>query len=275
MKVNKPLMAASLAASLGLPVYAQSLFIDFEGVTGTGALKDSVSIDSYYNGGFSTVLPTFPLTGGTMIPGPVPGSGVSFQEALGITNVVNSGIGNFFQAGLETTLGLGGTAMSFPNANPQGTAVLTAEFDGGFSFYFSSNSNLRVRAFDGTTALALTVATSAPMNKDETRPDLAVFDAQAFANGCDVSGGGVTNIRSFCNWSKVDVTFATGVKATSIAFFNTSGSGLPEGDAGGYGTLIDGIALNHLRMPVPEPSTYLLMALGLLGIGIARRRQMR
>ncbi len=287
MKIKKPLVAASLAASLALPALADPLPIDFEGVTGTGVVKNSVLIDSFYNGGFSTVLP-----GGPIINGPVAGSGVSFQDAIGVTSLGNGGLGNFFQAGLGSTLGSGATAMMFANAkvNPlfaadpthqpqfiQNTAVLNAEFDGGFSFYFSSNSNLNVQAFDGTTALALTISTSAPTSNRLTSDIRAGFDAQAFANNCDTTGAGTTNIKSYCNWSLVNVSFASGAtRATSIVFFNTNGTGGLEGDAGGFGTLIDGVRLNNVPVPVPvpEPSTFILMALGMLGIGIARRRQM-
>ncbi len=180
---------------------------------------------------------------------------------------------------------IGQSVMTFGNAT-DATLNRASGFTGSFSFYFSSQSNLSVRLWDqvngtGSALNMSAVVTDGGIENNElfkrvnntplSSGSLIAFDAQS-GLGCNTAGPGGNPY--YCNWSFVTVQFSG--TARSISFSNLGGTfGLGEGDAGSFGTGIDGIRLYNAIDSVPEPATYALMALGLLGIGIARRRQMR
>ncbi|RZT97821.1 PEP-CTERM sorting domain-containing protein [Rivibacter subsaxonicus] len=117
-----------------------------------------------------------------------------------------------------------------------------AGFDTGVSFFYSATEAVFIGVYDGLNATGNLLATI-PLVKQ-------------FNIGCVGDPTGDT-----CNWSPAGAAFA-GV-AKSVDF---SGAGL-------Y-VRFDNVTLGSAR-PVPEPSSYLLMALGLTAVGLVSRRRMR
>jgi PEP-CTERM motif len=68
----------------------------------------------------------------------------------------------------------------------------------------------------------------------------------------------------YCNWTTTQTfAFSSGDNVTSLEFYTTGPAAT---------TLIDDVTIN-MATSVPEPSTYILMALGLLGIALTSRRR--
>ena len=166
--------------------------------------------------------------------------GVAFSTAtLGVVDADAGGTGNIAN---EPS---GQTAMFFLDAS-NSVLNVAAGFTTGFSFFYTSSTAASVSVWDGLGATGNQLGT---LN----------LTAQFNGNGCVGDPNG-----SFCNWTAVGVAFAG--TAMSIDFGGTANQ-----------TAFDDITFGSKDPgppPIPEPSTYALMALGLAGIGfVARRRK--
>ena len=166
--------------------------------------------------------------------------GVAFSTAtLGIVDSDAGGSGNIAN---EPS---GQTAMFFLDAS-NSVLNVAAGFTTGFSFFYTSATAASVSVWDGLGATGNQLGT---LN----------LTAQFNGNGCVGDPNG-----DFCNWTAVGVAFAG--TAMSIDFGGTANQ-----------TAFDDITFGSKDPgppPIPEPSTYALMALGLAGIGfVARRRK--
>lgn len=307
MKLSKRLLAVSLAAWAAMPACAVEVVLDFEGVTGAFSplqFRPATEVAGFYNGGFST-------RAGSDIAQSANNVGIAFSGAQGVTagqnyipasgvlgpiNVDRNGDGNFWIApALNDTRvqntspsrgqpGIGETVMSFAVGQ---RAILgsAAGFTDSFSFDYSSLGQLNISVWATNPTLAsstpLTIlSTRITENRGVATPDrffgtgngtgsVVSLDEQ-WDFGCNPSAGGALAGPKACNWTNVSVNFGANTTAKWITFGNVAG----ESDGGFAGTAIDNIRLYNAN-PVPEPSAYALMALGLLGIGFMRRRQMR
>ncbi len=166
--------------------------------------------------------------------------GVAFSTAaLGLVDSDAGGSGNFANEPSPNTI------MFFLNAN-NSVLNVAAGFTTGFSFFYSSSTAASVTVWDG---LGATGNQLGSLN----------LTAQHTGNNCVGDPNG-----TFCNWTAVGVAF--GGTAMSIDFGGTA-------NQTGFDDITFG-SRNPGPPPIPEPSTYALMALGLAGIGfVARRRK--
>ena len=166
--------------------------------------------------------------------------GVAFSTAtLGVVDADAGGSGNIAN---EPS---GQTAMFFLSAS-NSVLDVAAGFTTGFSFFYTSAGAASVSVWDGLGATGNQLGT---LN----------LTAQFNGNGCVGDPNG-----QLCNWTAVGVAFAG--TAMSIDFGGTAN--LTAFDDITFGSKDPG------PPPIPEPSTYALMALGLAGIGfVARRRK--
>jgi PEP-CTERM motif len=238
MGFKQTILGASLALAA---LHASAAFtLDFEG------LGDLAQINGFYNGGTDSF--------GNM--------GVNYGVHFG-TNTLAAidkdagGNGNFENEPSPST------AMFFLT----GSAVLNyvPGFTGGFSFYYSSEKNAVVNVYDGLNATGNVVGTILlePQNTKGCTPDAD---------------------NTFCNWTLAGVTFSSlaksidfggtvnqigydnmkfGVDTPPVVIPPGPGPVIPPGSGGGGGVV----------NPIPEPSTYALMLLGLATLAIAARRR--
>jgi hypothetical protein len=234
------LMAVALPASAAFT-------LDFEGIA------NNAQINGFYDGGTDSAG----------------NSGVNYGVLFG-TNTLGAidkdagGTGNFENEPSPSTV------MFFLS----GSAVLnyTQGFTGGFSFYYSSEKNAVVNVYDGLNATGSVVGT-------------ILLEPQSNKN-CSTAGD-----NDFCNWTQAGVTFSSLAKSIDfggtvnlIGYDNMKfGVDTPQGPPVippvippiGEGPVIPpgGSHGGGVVNPIPEPSTYALMLLGLATVVIAARRR--
>jgi PEP-CTERM motif len=265
MKVIKPLVAAVVAASAALPASAIEVVMKFEGI------GNQVAVSNFYSGGAGADLNYgVSFTGGIgMIQAfEFDGPGGSYTEGFGQFMQQPSGSGVLTFAIPKDEFG-----KPLPSGTQTSMKMMVAESTGGFSSF-----SLSYAASDD---IFIT-----PLNKDGTDLIPFVGDRKNDPNAlhfedqqslCSVVPGS-TNVASLCGvgtpriWATDAITsFSNGLVAYGLRF---------EGgfDFGAFDDLK--LELNKMpepppTNPIPEPSTYAMMALGLLGIGFATRRRMR
>jgi hypothetical protein len=172
---------------------------------------------------------------GSMGTGPGPDHGVIFENALAVKSLETGGSGNFTNAPSGNTIlfFLSGTAS---------TMNVDAGFITGFSFFYSSITQAgEVRVWSGLNATGVL---------------LAALNLTAL--------GGCAFPTAYCNWAPIGVLFDG--TARSVEF-------------GGVANFIafDDITLGRADpgdpSVIPEPMTMVLLATGLAGIAVARRRR--
>ncbi|MEO7852852.1 MAG: PEP-CTERM sorting domain-containing protein [Rubrivivax sp.] len=169
-------------------------------------------------------------------------------SALALRSTAANGISNFAQRFLDTQGGtpltnLGVAALFYDSNAP--VLNFASGFGVGFSFYYASTAAITVTLFDGFDA------SGTPLGSDSFRPTPT----------CTLQD------NSYCAWSIGAISFA-GV-ARSVRFDGLQSQALFDNVTFGSITPIDGV------IPVPEPATYALAAIGLLVVGAAARRRRR
>ena len=137
--------------------------------------------------------------------------------------------------------------------------------NGDFSFVYGSDARLQVLySVDGTNFLLPKVAQMSvtgfgDVSLSEPNSEFGLFGS-TFDTEC--SGVGKT-----CRWGAATIKFGS-AEIKSIIFRDTDTS------ADATAAMIDRLSYNTIQGVVPEPSTYALMVLGLLGIGFVARRRL-
>ena len=187
---------------------------------------------------------------------------ITFSNALGVSAAPAPGFENF---------------TNQPNSGDEAIRILlgtvnltTVTFGSGFSgdhfsFAYSSNQTLFADVnFASSTGSGSTPFSFGATFLPNTVP--AVTDPNSGLSGCGTNLG---TSPIFCAWKQSgDVSVLAGSTITSITFKHSPSSDTPPG------ALLDDFNFYPVGQPVPEPSTYALMVLGLLGIGFAGRRRM-
>jgi hypothetical protein len=262
---RKSMVAAALCASC-LPAMAAAVQLQFEGLTvtdGAGRRPD-VAVDQFYNGGVSRDA----VTNGAAQTGPNLGIVFTGTAITTESQVDNQGFGDTFRRARTLLLADGtsvqstelGTGALYARGSADSPSTITMDIAGGFndslSFFYNAGQagglNVSITSVSGGTTLTTT----------NTFPSVDVC---------------VGNLNNRCNWAEASMTFLG--LATRVTF-----SGLA------FDFLIDNITLNSVDPrtlsvtpppveppinPIPEPSTYALMALGLAAVVLAARRRQR
>lgn len=257
MHQNIKTIALAALLACGLPaVAATPIQLKFEGLAKAapdGSVAD-VRADNFYNGGSSkdpasgdqVVVAPADQNFGTVFIGPAivttasdAGGDGSFTQSRTLITKLNGTIDSTaLGTGAMYADGVSGQAASF-------TIDPTLDFDTGISFFYTGELSIQILTTDNQ-VLGDTFPTVIPTG-----------------NQCTVPG------NTSCLWAEASFAFAG--KAQSVTF---SGSA--------FGFLVDNVTLGALDPlkpvdpgvpPIPEPSTYALMALGLAAVGFAARRR--
>ena len=206
-------------------------------VAGTSsAMASTIVLDFEGAGDYASVLDFY--NGGTDSQG---NSGANYGIQFGANSL----------ALVDSDAGGNGNFANEPSANTilfflTGSAVLNYApgFTTGFSFFYTSSTAASVNVYDGLNATGNLLGT-------------ILLNAQ-YSDNCvgDPNGG-------FCNWTNAGVAFSG--LAKSIDFGGTV-------NQIGFDNITFGSAVADDGHKVPEPSSLLMLGLGILGLGAARKR---
>jgi hypothetical protein len=165
----------------------------------------------------------------------------------------------FFGANINVMAFPGGIVGTTPVATIGGAPVAGTNNNNFGAFLFTGSPNLQ--AFSGTFTLGLTF--TAP------QAGAATETATVVGNIADMGGSLAVTFTDFVSESSNNLVNYDAVVGTSIRYFiNDTNIQTPSNGNTSLTSVNGAIAV------VPEPSTYLLMGSGLLGLaGIARRRR--
>jgi hypothetical protein len=264
MTQNIKTIALAALLACGLPAVAAPIQLKFEGLsvtTETEGVKSTpdVLVDNFYGGGSSKSLETGnPVVTpadqdfGTVFDGPAVATASSDTGGDGLfTTIRTLIIGGDLSA--SDALGTGAVyAGGLPSTSVSFSILTSAVFDTALSFFYSGTASF-------------TVAISGASGTLET------WTSSAITPPTGASCGAIPSDIS-CFWAAVSIPFSgdanrvvvSGIANSFLLDNITLGSGDPL-------TPIDpGVPA------IPEPSTYVLMALGLAAVGYtARRRKQR
>jgi PEP-CTERM motif len=156
-------------------------------------------------------------------------------STIALVDSDNGGSGNFANEPSS------GTIMAFLNANNAILNVVNG-FTTGFSFFYSSSTAANVTVWSGLNRTGSLLGTIALTPQHTT--------------GCSGDPSG-----TFCNWTNAGVSFAG--TASSIDFGGTA-------NQTGFDDITFGSAVAGA---VPEPTTWMLMLIGMAGVGFSMRRK--
>lgn len=267
-------VAVALAAQ-GAAWAASATRVDFEGATLLeNSLRADVAVAEFYSGGSSRSLP-----GNTpAVAGAVPGPGVSFSADTWITETSAGGNGGQSDRfGLTRNLLLE-NGSTITNSSALGKAVaysptadvitvsFAAGFNDGLSFFFNSNSDLTVSVLrqDGSALASEDFSFSGTVlcPTGQTRCQWNAASLDFVGTAYVIKFAGVAGDFALDN-----ITFGS-LDPLSALPIDGGGGG---GGSGGGGS--SGGGGGGPVAPIPEPSTYALMALGLGVVGFMGRRR--
>lgn len=279
--ISRTLLCASAAASMMLCTQAWSaapVRVDFEGLSPAAedGTKSNVRVGTFYDGGSSLSI----ATGASVAAGPLPSLGVTFSASATVTETSLGGNGGMTSAfGLTRNLLLpDGTSLL--NSAALGTGVVYGDgvsfvdvsfaegFSSGLSFFFNTLSDLNVAVLrqDGT-ALAsadfrLPSTGLCPTGQSRCEWNAATLEFSGTAYGVRFAGTQGDFALDNVTLGQLD---PLGALITGGSGGGDSGGGTGGGSGGGTGGGTGGNPGGTPTpvTPVPEPGTYLLMALGL------------
>lgn len=253
------LLASSLAATPALA--ADPVRIDFEGTTeDVGGFRGDVAVSDFYAGGSSKV----PGTAIDVQFGVLPGIGAVFNPSTLVTETSAGGNGGatsvfgqtrnlLLEDGTQLTNSTAlGNGVAYSGLSSFITVTFAAGFSNAVSFFFNAGSDLTVSVLrqDGSVLYS----------------DDFTFSSSTL---CPTS-------ESRCAWNAASLSF-TGT-AYGVSFFGVPSDfaidNLTLGQADPLSPLNGGGGQPPIVTPIPEPSTYALMAAGLGVVAwVARRRR--
>lgn len=280
--------------ALGLVIAAgtaqAAVRVDFEGLTpSVSGVRADAAISDFYNGGSSKV----PGTASPVAAGATQGIGVVFDANALVTETAaggNGGTSSVFgltrnllleNGSLLTGSSALGTAAAYTNGDAI-TLTLAGGFNDGLSFFFNALSDLTVSLLraDGSVLLSeqITFASTAlcPITESSCQWNAASLPFVGTAFGVRFAGAAAGFALDNITFGSLDPLSALPGSGTggSGGTGGTGGSGGTGGGTGGGGVPGIGDGGGIPVAPIPEPSTYAMMVLGLGLVGwMAHRRR--